>query len=99
MPDQGATASQPLPVPVRQPFPFVRLLYAAGFAVVAWVVLWLLFVLGVAQFAILAIEGRTNDELKGFSLGLVRYLGELLAFIAFVRDEPPFPFAPFPRGS
>jgi len=97
MSDQGTSASQPLPVPVHKPFPFVRLLYALGFAVVAWIVLWLLFVLGLAQFAILAINGRVNDELKSFTLGLVRYLGELLAFIGFVRDEPPFPFAPFPR--
>ncbi|MBV8977121.1 MAG: DUF4389 domain-containing protein [Alphaproteobacteria bacterium] len=94
---QGAAASQPLPVPTHQPFPVVRLAYAFVFALVAWMALWLVFVLGVAQFAILAVSGRVNDELKGFTLGLVQYLWELLAFIVFIRDERPFPFAPFPR--
>jgi hypothetical protein len=46
---------------------------------------------------VVAINGRVNDELKGFSLNLAQYLWELLAYITFARDEQPFPIGPFPR--
>jgi len=89
--------AQTLPTVVHPPFPGVRLLYAIGFAVVAWVVLWVVLVLGLVQFVVIAINGRVNEELKTFSLGLIQYLWELLAFVAFVRDERPFPIGPFPK--
>lgn len=90
-------AAQSYPVPVRPPFPVERLFFALGFAVAAWFVFWTAIFLGVAQFVITAVNGKTNDELKDFTLRLVQYLWELLAYIAFVRDEKPFPFAPFPK--
>jgi hypothetical protein len=95
VPPSGA-ASVPSP-PVRTPFPGVRLLYSFGFAIIAWLVLWAIFVIAVIQFVVLAVEGRVNAELKSFSAGLVQYLWELLAFITFVRDEQPFPIGPFPK--
>jgi hypothetical protein len=81
----------------RPPFPAVRLLYAAGFALIAWFVFWLILVLAILQFAVLLINGRSNDELKEFNFSLVQYLWELLAFVVFVRDEQPFPIGPFPK--
>lgn len=88
----GTIASAP-----RTPFPFVRMLYALGFAVLAWLAFWMLLVLAAVQFVVLLIAGRVNTELKSFNLNLLRYLWELLAFILFARDEQPFPFGPFPR--
>jgi len=82
--------------PARSPFPAVRLLYAFGYAIVAWFVLHLVFGLAILQFVVIAATGRVNDELKSFSLSLIQYLWELLAFVAFVRDERPFPIGPFP---
>ncbi len=94
------TDSQPaggaIAKPARAPFPAVRLLYAFAYAVIAWFVLHLIFVIAIMQFAVLAVTGRLNDELKAFALGLVQYLWELLAFVTFVRDEQPFPIGPFP---
>jgi len=46
---------------------------------------------------VVAVTGRINDELKAFSLSMVQYIWELLAFITFVRDEQPFPIGPFPK--
>jgi hypothetical protein len=92
-PANGPTA-RPSPVP---PFPVVRLLYAFGFAVIAWLVFWLIIILGALQFVVLLINGRANQELKDFNFSLVQYLWELLAFIVFVRDEQPFPIGPFPK--
>jgi hypothetical protein len=83
--------------PQRMPFPFARLLYAFAFGVIGWFVIHLIFAVAVVQFAVLAVTGRLNDELKAFSLGLVQYLWEILAFVTFVRDEQPFPIGPFPR--
>jgi hypothetical protein len=97
MTDVPPGSTQALPIAGPTPFPVVRLLYAIGFAFVAWFVFWTLVVLAIAQFAVLAINGRVNSELKSFTLSLVQYLWELLAFIVFVRDERPFPFGSFPR--
>ena len=83
--------------PARTPFPAVRLLYAFAFGIIAWFVIHLIFAVAVIQFVVLAVTGRLNDELKGFSFSLVQYLWELLAFVTFVRDEQPFPIGPFPR--
>ncbi|HEY4125439.1 MAG TPA: DUF4389 domain-containing protein [Rhizomicrobium sp.] len=81
----------------RPPFPGVRLLYAFGYVILAWFVLWVLFAIGLVQFAMFAINGRLNEELKGFGANLVQYLFELVAFIVFARDEQPFPIGPFPK--
>ena len=95
--DSGTADTRPTP-PARVPFPFVRLLYALGFGILAWLAFCLTLALAVVQFVVFAITGRLNDELKSFSLNLVQYLWELLAFITFVRDEQPFPIGPFPRS-
>ena len=78
------------------PFPAVRLLYAIGFGVVAWFVFWITLILALAQFVVVAINGKVNDELKVFTLNLIQYLWELLAFITFVRTSSRSPSAPFP---
>jgi hypothetical protein len=94
----NAGAIPPHPEAVRPPFPIVRILYALGFAFIAYFVLMALFVMAVIQLAMLVINGKANEELKRFSLNLVQYLWELLAFITFARDEQPFPIGPFPRS-
>jgi len=96
----GMTASAaPLPVaPAHPPFPFVRLLYAIGFGFIAWFVLHIVFVVAAVQFILLAINGRTNAELKNFCAALLRYEVEVLAYILFIREQEPFPFAPFPTA-
>lgn len=87
----GATAA-----PARTPFPTTRLFYAIAYAVIAWLAMHVIVILAILQFAVLAVTGRLNPELKAFSLGLVQYLWEVLAFVTFVRDERPFPIGPFP---
>jgi hypothetical protein len=81
----------------RAPFPFVRLLYAFGYAILAWLAFWFLLILSALQFVVLLVTGRVNPELRSFNLGLLQYLMELFAFISFARDDRPFPFGPFPK--
>ena len=94
---QPGTGQQPGATAQKPAFPVVRLLYSIGFGLIAYFVLHIIFVLAVVQFAVLALNGKTNEELRQFSLTLVQYLWELLAFITFVRDEQPFPIGPFPK--
>jgi hypothetical protein len=83
--------------PARAPFPAIRLLYAIGFGIVAWFVFWITILLALVQFVVVAINGKVNDELRTFTINLIQYLWELLAFVSFVRDEQPFPIGPFPK--
>jgi hypothetical protein len=99
MTDTSAGSESKARTTARVPFPAVRLLYAIGFAVVAWFVFWIVLLLAVLQFVVVAVQGKRNDEIKNLSLNLVKYLWELLAFITFVQDEQPFPFGPFPHAS
>jgi len=96
----NGSPSNPLP-PVaaaqHPPYPIIRLLYAFGYGLIAWLVIHILFALAVIQFVLLAINGRVNEEVKSFALALLQYEWELLAFMTFVRDEHPFPVGPFPR--
>ncbi len=87
----------PAALPHHPPFPVVRVLYAIGYSFVAWFVLHILFFLAVVQVAMIAINGRTNEELKNFCNTLIQYEWELFAYITFVRDEQPFPLGPFPK--
>jgi len=82
----------------RQPFPWIRLLYAIGFGFVAWVVFWLIvLLLAPLHYIVLAISGKPNEELKQMVLRAVHYLVELLLFVAGAGDEKPFPLGPFPK--
>jgi hypothetical protein len=85
------------PLPLREPFPAIRLVYALGFAVIAWLTFWLIMILGLLQFIVIIINGQQNPELKVFALSLVDYLRELLEFISFGTDAQPFPIGPFPK--
>ena len=94
--DTGAEASTKQES-LRRPFPFVRMFYALGFAVVAWMVFWLAILLAVLQFMVTAIVGRTNEELTSFAHSVTLYLQEVLDYVMLVRSERPFPFGPFPK--
>ena len=74
----------------------IRLIYGLGFAAVAYVALFLLFALAIAQFVVAAIDQKPNTELRSFIRRLVRYLAEVCAYFALASDHRPFPFAPFP---
>lgn len=76
-----------------------RLLYMLGFSFLAYLAFWAILLLSALQFIFVALNKDKNSELAGFTRNLLLYLGEALGFIAFMRDERPFPFGPFPKGS
>lgn len=74
-------------------------MYAIGFAVIAWVVFWLiLLLLAPLHYISLAITGRVNEELRQFTVRALHYLVGLLAFVSGAGDEEPFPLGPFPKA-
>lgn len=84
--------------PAVRRFPWLRVLYAIGYAVLAWTVLWIvIFVLAPLHFITLAITGRANPELQEFNAKAVHYTRDLLLFVTGVSDDKPFPLGPFPK--
>ena len=82
----------------RRSFPWVQLLYAIGFAFIAWVMFWLIvLLLAPLHYIVLAITGKPNEELKEMTLRAVHYLVELLVFVTGTGEEKPFPLGPFPK--
>ncbi len=74
----------------------VRLLYALAVAMLGYFTFNALLLLAVVQFAHLAVTRSKNEEIVSFCGNLLTYLGEVIGFIVFHTDTPPFPFAPFP---
>ena len=89
----------PQSLPAHPPFPVVRLLWSIGFGFLAWLVFWIVIVLGVIQFVVVAANGAPNDEIKTFSRSLILYMSELLGYITFLSDAQPFPLGPFPKST
>ncbi|OJU55489.1 MAG: hypothetical protein BGO00_10125 [Alphaproteobacteria bacterium 62-8] len=96
MSDQPAQSAVS-PQQARVPFPGTRLLHAIFYAVIAWFTFWVVLVLAALQFLVLVFHGRMNEELRNFTRTLAQYMWELLSYIAFARDDKPFPIGPFPK--
>ena len=97
-PTEAGAPPPPPPPPPRPPYPWARLLYAIGFAFVAWAVFWVVvLLLAPLHYITIALTGRPNEELQMMSLRAIHYLKELLGFITGAMDEKPFPLGPFPK--
>lgn len=73
-----------------------RALFMILFAAIAQFIVSLFVASCVLQLIVYAVSGRPNDELKEFVRRLLAYLGVLFAYLGFLQDDKPFPFAPFP---
>jgi hypothetical protein len=74
----------------------IRLLYMVVFALTFWILTWILAVTVIAQLVLTLLGGAPNPELLRFSNGLSRYISQVIEFLTFITDKPPFPFAPWP---
>ena len=89
-PNNGPQQTPSVPQEASRPFPFKRLLYALGFLLAGWFVFWLLVVVALAQFVVIAFHKQPNEELKAFAVNLCRNLWQLMSYLTFARDEKPF---------
>ncbi len=78
---------------------WIRALFMLGFGLIAYVALWILFFLGLLQLVVYLINRAPNDDLRLICRELIGYLAVVLGYMTFVRDEKPFPFSPFPKGT
>jgi uncharacterized membrane protein YeiB len=77
---------------------WIRALFMFMFGVIAYVAIWVVFLLALIQLIVYLVNQSPNRDLRQISQELVGYLSVVLGYLVFARDEKPFPFAPFPRG-
>ena len=74
----------------------IRALYMFVFAVTFWILTWILAVAAITQLILTLLAGQPNPELLKFTNGFSRYVTQVIEFLVFLTDKPPFPFAPWP---
>jgi hypothetical protein len=74
----------------------IRVLYMLLFALALWILIWVLAVTVIAQLLLTLLGGERNAELLKFSKGLSNYTYQVIEFLTFLTDRPPFPFAAWP---
>jgi Domain of unknown function (DUF4389) len=77
----------------------IRLLYMIAFAITFWILTWVLAVTVIAQLVLTLLAGQPNPELLKLSKGISRYISQVVEFLTFLTEKPPFPFAPWPDRS
>ncbi|MGF1454843.1 MAG: DUF4389 domain-containing protein [Alphaproteobacteria bacterium] len=76
---------------------FIRLLYMVGYGVLAWMLFGLVLFLALLQFIVGLLNKELNEELRSFTRRAIVYLTDLLAFVAFIKEDKPFPLGKFPE--
>ena len=84
---------------VKNPDVWLRGLFIVIFGAILCFVFTLVWLLVVFQFITRLLTGNLNQQLAGFSGGLLRYISEILGYITFQSDEKPFPFSPWPEAA
>lgn len=69
-----------------------RILVTLLFALIGWISLWVFGVVVLVQFGFLLITGSLNKNLKAFNGELGDYLSDIISYVAFQKEEKPFPF-------
>lgn len=85
----------PATTPGRLPIG-LRVLYMVVFAMTFWILTWVLIVTVVAQLILTVLAAQPNPDLLRFSKSLSRYIGQVVEFLTFLTEKPPFPFAAWP---
>lgn len=81
----------------KQPL-FIRLLLAALFAVIFFLLTYVVYILAAWQALANLFIGSPNQNLIEFGAVLRNYLTQILEYLTFNSNEPPFPFAKWPSG-
>lgn len=55
-----------------------------------------LVVVAVIQFVIALVNGEPNERLVVFGRNLAGYFRQIVHFLTFATEEPPFPFSEWP---
>jgi hypothetical protein len=74
----------------------IRVIYMLLFAVVFWVLCWILAAATLVQLIVRILNGRANPDLARFGASLARYARQVIEFLTFVTELAPYPFAAWP---
>ena len=88
-----------LPQPVNAPSTpdlGIRVIYMLVFAVVFWLLCWILAATTLVQLVVRLLNGRPNSDLTRFGGSLARYARQVIEFLTFVTELAPYPFAAWP---
>jgi len=89
-------STPPPPVP-SAPIPLgQRMLYMLAFALVFWVLCWVLAIATVLQAILTLLAGRPQPDLVRFGSSLGQYARQIVEFLLFASDALPFPFGGWP---
>ena len=90
-----------LPQPVSPAVPDLglRVVYMLLFAVVFWVLCWILAATTLIQLVVRLLNGRANSDLTRFGGSLARYARQVIEFLTFVTELAPYPFTAWPAES
>jgi hypothetical protein len=89
----------PQPVSPAPPDLGIRVIYMLLFAVVFWVLCWILAATTLIQLMVRLLNGRANPDLLRFGASLARYARQVIEFLTFVTELAPYPFMAWPAES
>ena len=69
-----------------------RLLFMAGFSLVSYILLQVLFFLATIQFGFNLLTGKSNSELQNLCSKMTNYLHDIMLFLIFKEHFLPYPF-------
>ncbi len=73
------------------------MLYMLAFALVFWVLCWVLAIATLLQAILTLLAGRPQSDLARFGNALGQYARQIIEFLLFASDTLPFPFRDWPR--
>jgi hypothetical protein len=76
----------------------MRVVYMIIFAVVLWILCWVIGLTAIAQLALRLLSGKPNDDLTRFGGRIARYAREVVEYLTFASDDAPFPFKDWAEG-
>jgi uncharacterized membrane protein len=83
---------------VTRNFPWQRLFLSVMYAVIAWAAFWVLMVLAVVMWVLVALNREPHEQFRRFAVVGARYVGQCLGYVLLISDEKPFPLGPFPAA-
>ena len=75
---------------------WLRLLFMILFAAIWSVSRVVVIAVVLLQFCIVLVKGKTNARLSSLGQSLATYSYQLVAYLVFITEDQPFPFADWP---
>ena len=73
-----------------------RIIYMGLFALVFWLLSWVVALTAIGQLLVRATSGRRSAPLDELGRGLGAYLRQVVEFLTFASDIVPYPFTGWP---